>query len=83
MPITNPRPEGRTEEIMELNIKIKGHPAFPLEEYIRIHYGSQKAFAESQGIKTSQVTQWKNKGFIVVDGVLYSPRRDLEQGLRK
>ena len=39
--------------------------------------GSQTAFAEAQGVQLPQVTQWIAKGFIVVDGKLYSPRRDL------
>lgn len=41
------------------------------------HGGNQAAFALSEGVKPPQVTQWINKGFIVVDGVLYSPRRTL------
>ncbi|HHR6028032.1 TPA: hypothetical protein ACS70J_000251 [Providencia alcalifaciens] len=49
-----------------------------LIEYIGKYYsGSQAAFAASCGVKPQQVTQWINKGFIVVEGALYSPRREL------
>lgn len=50
-----------------------------LIKYIEKHYdGNQKAFAASQGVKPQQVTQWLKKDFIVIDGLLYSPRRELE-----
>lgn len=50
-----------------------------LIDYIAANYsGSQTAFAEAQGVKLPQVTQWIKKKFIVVDNVLYSPRRNLE-----
>ena len=49
-----------------------------LNDYIKEKFnGSQLAFAIAQGVKPPQVTQWINKGFIVVDDVLYSPRREL------
>ena len=38
---------------------------------------NQRAFAEAQGVMPPQVTQWLSKNFIVVDDVLYSPRREL------
>tara|TARA_R110002126_G_scaffold109171_2_gene246130 strand:+ start:468 stop:644 length:177 start_codon:yes stop_codon:yes gene_type:complete len=50
-----------------------------LLEYIKNkHGGNQSAFASAQNVKPPQVTQWINKGFIVIDGVLYSPRRELK-----
>ncbi len=50
-----------------------------LRQYIEAeHGGSQVKFARANGVHKSQVTQWLNKEFIVVDGVLYSPRRELE-----
>ena len=50
-----------------------------LIEYIKNeHGGNQAAFAQSVNVKPQQITQWIKKGFIVVDGVLYSPRRDLK-----
>lgn len=49
-----------------------------IKEYITTsHNGNQAKFAKSQGTTPQQVTQWINKGFIVVNGVLYSPRREL------
>jgi len=52
-----------------------------LKEYInREHGGSQVRFSEANGVHKAQVTQWLNKKFIVVDGVLYSPRRELKKG---
>ena len=51
-----------------------------LIDYIQKHHGgNQAAFARKQGVKPQQVTQWIEKGFIVVDGVLYSPRRELNK----
>ena len=51
-----------------------------LNEYISNKSdNSQRAFADAQGVKPPQVTQWLNKGFIVVDDVLYSPRRELNK----
>jgi hypothetical protein len=50
-----------------------------LEDYIKENYEDSKAeFARSQGVKPQQITEWINKKFIVVDHVLYSPRRELE-----
>jgi len=48
-------------------------------DYIKKEYGgNQAAFALAQNVKPPQVTQWINKDFIVVNGVLYSPRRTLK-----
>jgi DNA-binding transcriptional regulator YdaS (Cro superfamily) len=52
--------------------------AVTLIEYINERFcGSQRAFAESQGVMPPQVTQWLKKDFIVVNDTLYSPRREL------
>jgi len=49
-------------------------------DYINQEFGgSQRAFALAQGVQPAQVTQWLNKGFIVVDDNLYSPRRELSR----
>ena len=55
-----------------------------LTEYIIEHHsGNQSKFAEYLTAKTGvkvwpqMVTTWINKKFIVVNGVLYSPRREL------
>ena len=51
-----------------------------LKDYInREHGGSQVRFADANGVHKAQVTQWINKKFIVVNGVLYSPRRELKK----
>ncbi len=50
-----------------------------LIDYITANYGSQRAFARFQGIEPPQVSQWLKREFIVVDHVLYSPRRELLQ----
>ncbi|NTY85554.1 hypothetical protein FCH33_02025 [Serratia fonticola] len=52
-----------------------------LETYISANYESQAAFAREAGVSPAQVTQWIAKGFIVIDGELYSPRRELETPL--
>ena len=50
-----------------------------LLEYIEENYnGNQASFAQAQNVKPPQVTQWIKKGFVVFDGVLYSPRRTLK-----
>jgi len=50
-----------------------------LVSYIALHHcGSQAGFARANNVQRQQVTQWINKGFIVVGGTLYSPRRKLE-----
>lgn len=50
----------------------------PLLKYIEERFaGSQADFARHVGVMRPQVTQWINKGFVVIDGVLYSPRRSV------
>jgi len=52
-----------------------------LNDFInKYHSGNKAAFAEANGVLPQQVTQWVNKGFIVVGGILYSPRRELKNG---
>ena len=49
-----------------------------LVEYIDNYFdGNQRRFAESEGVKPPQITQWVSKDFIVIDHVLHSPRREL------
>ena len=51
-----------------------------LIDYIKYKYGGNKAaFARANGVQPQQVTQWVNKGFIVVDGFLYSRKRKLSR----
>ncbi len=49
-----------------------------LKQYIADNYASQREFAAEQNVKPPQVTQWIDKGFIVVGSILYSPRRELK-----
>lgn len=49
-----------------------------LDDYIDTHFKGVKAeFARAAGVQPQQVTQWLQKGFIVVNGALYSPRGPL------
>ncbi|MEX9850542.1 hypothetical protein [Providencia huaxiensis] len=51
-----------------------------LSEYINTHYaGNKAAFAKEWGVKPQQVTKWINGKFIVVNHILYSPRRELSK----
>lgn len=51
--------------------------AYALEDYIKINFKAQIVFATHQEVKPPQITQWIEKKYIVVNDVLYSPRRDL------
>lgn len=53
------------------------NPAVTLAEYIKKNFDSQRSFAAAQGVKQSQITQWLNKDCVVVNGALYSFRRNL------
>ena len=53
--------------------------ACTLLEFIDKHFdGNQSAFGRAQGVSRQQVREWVEKDFIVVDGQLYSPRRELK-----
>lgn len=49
-----------------------------LRKYIQLHHNTQRSFADIQGVAPCQVSQWMKKQFIVVDTVMYSPRRKLK-----
>jgi hypothetical protein len=53
--------------------------AEPLRDYIkRCHGGNNAAFARAMGLKNPQsVTPWIRDGWIVFEGKLYSPKRDI------
>ena len=68
------------DKISELESLIipAGEVSMKLRDHINQHHGgSQRAFACSQAVLPPQVSQWITKGFIVVDHILYSPRREL------
>jgi len=51
-----------------------------LADYIAEHFdGNQRKFADAQGVKPPQVTQWLNAGFKVDGDTLYSERRVLKR----
>lgn len=52
-----------------------------LEQYINKNYaGNKSKFGRSlpEPVSPQQITQWINAGFVVVDHVLYSKRRNLK-----
>jgi len=67
---------------MESSGKCSAAGQYGLAAYIANHFeGNQRAFAKAQGVLPQQVTQWVNKGFIVVNDELYSPRRKLKRAI--
>ena len=57
--------------------KVAMDDAKPLRGFVEEKFKTQAAFAKAIGVEPAQVTQWMAKDFIVVKGVLYSPRRKL------
>lgn len=50
-------------------------------EYIDLYFeGNKSAFARRMNVTPQQVTKWVNDGWIIFDGQLYSPRRELASG---
>lgn len=65
-----------SERLADINIK-DGTP-MKLEDYIKLHYSDNKSeFAKACKVLPQQITKWINSEFIVVDHMLYSPRRSL------
>ena len=48
-----------------------------LEEFISLHFDSKADFARQIGIYPQQVTQWQNAGYMVCNGIMYKPMRQL------
>lgn len=49
-----------------------------LIDYIHTHHGgNQSAFARAMGVQRQQVTRWLAGGWIVFNGVMYSPQREV------
>lgn len=49
-----------------------------LSEYIDKHFnGNKSEFARHEGVVPSYVHKWLKMDCIVIDGKLYSPRRDM------
>lgn len=54
-----------------------------VKDYIEKHYGGhQAAFARACDTTPQQVTKWINKGYVVVDGQLFKPMRDVPRPIR-
>ncbi len=52
--------------------------AMTLIEYINANFcGNQSEFARHMGVNRQKVNGWIASGWIVVDGKLYSPRREV------
>lgn len=52
-----------------------------LSEHIDLFFnGNKSAFAKSMSATPQQVTKWVNDDWIIVDGNLYSPKRELARG---
>ena len=54
-----------------------------ITDYIKANHPSKASFARSQGINPQEVTKWINKGYIVLDGTIYSPRRKVIDKLQE
>ncbi|WP_419057413.1 hypothetical protein [Kluyvera georgiana] len=51
-----------------------------LIEYIEKYYsGNKSEFARANEVLPQHVNKWLNGDYIVIDGVLYSPRRELKE----
>lgn len=51
-----------------------------LIDYIDKYYGGNKSeFARVNDVLPQAITKWIAGGYIVIDGVLYSPRRELKE----
>jgi len=48
-----------------------------LIDFIKREYGTQQAFADAEGTTKQAINKMVVAGYIVVDGALYSKRRDL------
>ncbi len=51
-----------------------------ITDYIDEHHGGNKAaFARSQKVAPQAVTKWVNAGWIILNGKLYGPKRELKK----
>jgi len=48
-----------------------------IKEYIFRNYKLKQDFAKEQGVSPDMVSRWIAKGYLVVDGKIYSPLREL------
>lgn len=53
----------------------------PLLDYINANFaGNQSEFARHMGVSRQKVNKWISDGWVVVGGMLYSPRRSIPEG---
>lgn len=50
-----------------------------LEEYILQHFASKADFARKLGVFPQQITQWQNAGYLVNNGRMYKPMRQIAE----
>ncbi|ASE84370.1 hypothetical protein EVY06_22000 [Citrobacter koseri] len=51
-----------------------------LKQYIDDHFGGNKSeFARVMGVRRDKPNRWISEGWIVVDGRLYSPQREIPE----
>ncbi|QKJ88035.1 hypothetical protein PMPD1_3102 [Paramixta manurensis] len=51
-----------------------------LHNYINDTFGgNQSEFARHMGVNRQQVTRWINESWIVINDVMYSPRREIPE----
>ena len=51
--------------------------AVPLRQYIADNFKTQREFADKQGVKPQQVTQWLKRDGYVIEDALYTRRSEL------
>ena len=50
-----------------------------LKQYIKDnHKGNGSDFAKAHGVASTQANDWRRRGFMLIDGVIYSPRRRIK-----
>jgi DNA-binding transcriptional regulator YdaS (Cro superfamily) len=65
---------------MKPSEKCKAAGLKSLADYIADNFdGTQRKFADAQGVKPPQVTQWLNAEFMVSGDEMYSHRRTLKR----
>ena len=49
------------------------------KQYIKDnHNGNGSEFAREHGVAYNQANDWRRRGFMLIDGVIYSPRRRIK-----
>lgn len=72
-----------SKEARKRNAEYRKSNAMKLRQYIKENYATQREFAEAMGTSPQQVTNWLKNEFIVVDGMLYRPAKEIKEGESK